>query len=57
MRRQDRDDFVVVAGDALYGLRVTEIIDLTADADTPQFRGEREKKWWEHAQCRVKPTP
>ena len=57
LKRMNRDDYVVVGGDVLYGLRVTEIIDLR-DPDRSQSgaEGEREQAWWDMAQCRVKPS-
>ncbi len=51
------EDHVCVSGAALYGIRVTEIIDLR-DPDRSQSESEREREqeWWDHAQCRIRPS-
>ena len=55
--REYPDDYVVVAGEALYGLRVSEIIDLRNPDIAPMgSEGERYREWWDHAQCRVFPV-
>jgi hypothetical protein len=42
------DDKVVLVGDRLGGIKVTEIIDKTRFPNT-----ERGERWWIHAECRV----
>lgn len=48
------EDKVVCVGDALHGIRVTEIVVKTFIPKTPHKR-EQEAQWWEHARCRVEP--
>ena len=55
--RKYPDDKVVCVGDALHGIRVTEIVVESFIPKTPHKweQGRFESLWWEHARCRVEP--
>ncbi len=51
------DDYVVVAGTALYGIRVSEIIDRRNPDVAPKgTEGERYREYWDEIQCRLGPN-
>ncbi len=51
------NDHVVVWGDALHALRVSEIIDRrNPDVSPKGAEGERYRQWWDQAQCRIGPA-
>ena len=56
VRRKNPLDTVVIVGDVLYGLRVTEILDLTNPKTQSEAEHDRDQEWWEHAQCRIYPV-
>ncbi len=56
LRKKYPNDKVVLVGDALYGYRVTEIINMTSfQFGLSATQKERVKQWWDYAQCRVLP--
>lgn len=55
LQRQYPEDKVAVVGDALYGIKVTEIVDET---DPSLYRNKLEwlARWWDYAATRVVPS-
>ena len=51
LARKHPEDKVVCVGDALYGYRVSEIVDETDQL----WKLAGENDWWIHAECRVTP--
>ncbi len=52
LERENPDDKVVVVGEMLLAIRVTEIVDETFHHPTGSRR-EYEDEWWALAQCRL----
>ena len=53
LERENPDDKVVVVGDALHAIQVTEIVDETFLY--PEGHWKHNEEWWKLAQCRVLP--
>ncbi len=53
LERENPDDKVVVVGEALYAISVTEIVDETFLY--PKGHGQYDQEWWDLAQCRLEP--
>lgn len=53
LQRQHPDDLVKCVGDALYGYRVSEIVDETIPEHELTRFNPRVEQWWERARCRV----